>query len=50
MGVKVTFTYTPDPDEVDEGDPTGLTNPAYDQLLDSLAQLGAEDVEIEKSA
>jgi hypothetical protein len=46
--VQVTFTFVPEPDEADEGDPTGLTEAGYNALQDQLMQLGAEDSHVEK--
>lgn len=45
MSVRVTFLFEPDPDEVDESDPSGLTAEAFDKLMDQLIGLGATDVE-----
>jgi hypothetical protein len=44
--VRVTFIYTPDePDPVDD---TGMAEREYLELASSLAELGAEDMEIKR--
>lgn len=41
--MKITMTLNvPDPADVDEDDPTGLTNPAYDRLSDAIGEAGFE--------
>lgn len=44
--VKVEFTYTPE--DPDENDSTGMSNEEYDELMDSLMPLGAEDIKVVK--
>jgi hypothetical protein len=45
--VRVTFVFEPEPEEVDEDHPGGLTDEATQRLHDQLMMLGAEDVETE---
>lgn len=49
MQVKVSFTFTPEPDEVDDKDSTGLTVEAFEKIHATLASLGAENVDIRKA-
>lgn len=46
---KVTFTtsYDADEDDRDPEDNTGLTTEAYERLLDSMINAGAQDIEVE---
>lgn len=46
MRVKITAYLDPEPHEVDEDDDSGLTNEAYEVVMDQL--IGFNDVEIEK--
>lgn len=46
MSVRVTFTY--EPDDPDDDDPTGVSEAEHQELMDHLLALGAEDVEISK--
>lgn len=46
--VTVTFKYTPD--DPDPDDRTGLTSEEHDTLTESLMELGATDIRIEKDA
>lgn len=48
MKVNVSFDYEPEPEEVDESDPTGLTSEAYDTLMDTLMEMGATDPQVVK--
>ena len=47
--VKVTFVYEPDPEEIDDDHPGGLTDEATQSLHNELMSLGAEDIETEKA-
>ena len=40
------FTY--EPDEPDSDDSTGMSEAEYDQLVESLMELGATDIEINR--
>lgn len=46
MRVKITAYLEPEPHEVDEDDDSGLTNEAYEKVMDEF--IGYDDVEIEK--
>lgn len=49
MRVRVTFVFEPEPEEIDEDDPTGLTADAFERLMDQLVGVGATDVEASKA-
>lgn len=46
MKVQVTFTY--DPEEPDEQDPTGMSEDEYIKLSEEIAQAGGYDIGIDK--
>ena len=44
--VRISITYTPDPQDVDTTDPTGLTAESFDRIMDALINLAADDIKI----
>jgi hypothetical protein len=42
--VRVTFYF--EPEDPDPSDPTGISEDEYNDLMDRLIELGAEDVEV----
>jgi hypothetical protein len=48
MKVRVTFTYSPEPEEIDAADPSGLTEAAWDDLAARLMEAGAEDIRVKR--
>lgn len=47
--MKVVITITrPDGEYTDDKDPTGLTNEAYETVMDRLTFLGADDIQVER--
>ncbi len=48
MFVSITATFDPDSDQIDSEDATGLTEEAYESLMDRLIRMGFEDIDITK--
>jgi hypothetical protein len=46
--MQVTITFTPHPEAQDPADDTGLTEAAFDEVMDALMGIG-DDIKIQKS-
>lgn len=45
----INVSYTPDPEDEDPDDDSGLKEPAFVALMDSLIALGADNIDITRA-